>query len=68
MKLWFYLRTRKEDKRRKEKGLNEGKGQKGKRLRSRGAKSRDRMRGKVAFPIENRGKPTSAHLEATIPI
>ena len=26
------------------------------------------LRDRVALPIENRGKPTSAHLEATIPI
>ena len=52
----------------KGKGLNEGKGYKGKRLRTRGTKSRDILRGKFAFPIDNRGKPISAHLEATIPI
>ena len=64
LKFW----SKKEDIRRKDKGLNEGKGYKGKRLRSRGTKSRDKMRGKVSFPIENRGNTTSAHLKATIPI
>ena len=29
---------------------------------------KEKLRDRVAFPIENRGKPTSAYLEAPIPI
>ena len=49
------IRPRMDDRGKEGEGLERGKKAEEKRLRDR-----------VAFPIENRGKPTSAHLKATI--